>query len=305
MLRETINNYVSMRRAMGFKFRVQNNLLQNFLVFAERRGEVRVRCHVVLEWAGLAPSSAQKRNRLLTVRRFALAMKSADNQYEIPPYDAFGRYSGHRRIPHIFSPEELQTLFNATAQLKPEGSIRPKTYTTLFALLATTGIRISEALALNLEDFTNDGLLIKCTKFRKDRLVPLHVSAQQGIESYLSCRVERMTDESAFFISNKGARLPYSTVVSTFLQLMRTIGLRDVPGTTGACMHDLRHTFAVKSLEQCSGDRAAISRHMVALSTYLGHAHITDTYWYLQATPTLLAQISMAQEICYRSSYDD
>ena len=183
--------------------------------------------------------------------------------------------------------------------LPPVDSIEPKTYTTIFALLATTGLRISEALALNVEDISNDGLSVKCTKFRKDRLVPLHDSAQRGIKQYLSDRTKDMNKDPALFISNKGTRLPYSTVNYTFLQVMRAIGLRGESGKNGACLHDLRHTFAVKSLEQCTGERATISRHMVALSTYLGHAHITDTYWYLQATPTLLTQILQEQEDCY------
>ncbi|MEY8199515.1 MAG: tyrosine-type recombinase/integrase [Colwellia sp.] len=241
MLKETIDKYVSMKRAMGFKFKVPNSLLQSFAVFAEARGEMYVRCHTVIEWAGLATSTAQKRNRLLTVRRFSIAMKSGDNQYEIPPCDAFGRHASERRIPHIYTSDELQLLFNAASQLKPECTIKPKTYTTIFALLATTGLRISEALALNIDDISNDGLLIRCTKFTKDRLVPLHLSAKKAIEYYLSYRSKYNSEDPALFVSNKGTRLPYSTVCSTFLQLMREIGLRDAPGTSGICLHDLRH----------------------------------------------------------------
>ena len=149
-------------------------------------------------------------------------------------------------------------------------------------------------------------MLIKCTKFRKDRLVPLHKTAQQAIENYIDYRIEYVScTESALFISNTGVRPCYSTVVHLFLELMRSIGLRGVPGTSGARIHDLRHTFAVKSLEQCTGEPDEISHHMMALSTYLGHAHISDTYWYLQATPKLLLQISMDQESYYRRGYDD
>jgi site-specific recombinase XerD len=225
-----------MKRAMGFKYRVQNSLLQLFATFAEARGDIVVRSHTVLEWAELAPSPAQRRNRLLTVRRFAIAMQSASNSYEIPPANAFGPQPGKRRIPHIFSSEEVGQLLYAASQLKPQETIRSKTYTTLFALLATTGLRVSEALALNLEDINADGLIIKCTKFRKDRLVPLHTSTQQGIECYLNARKRHDTNnESALFISNKGLRIPYSTVVATYLQLMRSVGLRGVPDSPGAC----------------------------------------------------------------------
>lgn len=301
MLKEKIENYVTMKRAMGFKYRIQNSLLQLFLAFAEAREDDCTISQTVLEWAALAPSVAQRRNRLLTVRRFAIMMQAEDSQYEIPPANAFGGQSGKRRIPHIFSDEEVQRLLYAASQLKPEGTIRPKTYTTLFALLAVTGLRISEALALNIADLTDDGLMIRCTKFRKDRLVPLHQSTQRALEYYLAYRTRYTgSDETALFISNAGSKISYSTAFQLFLQLMRSIGLRGAPGTSGAHLHDLRHTFAVKSLEQCIGDYVAVSHHMTALSTYLGHAHISDTYWYLQATPRLLKQISMVQESCFQ-----
>lgn len=306
MLRDKINHYVSMQRALGFKYRVQDGLLQHFTAFAEARGDTCVRSQTVLEWAGLAPSPAQRSNRLLTVRRFAIAMQFEDGQYEVPPADAFGRQYAKRKIRHLYSPEDINLLLNAASELKPEDSIRPRTYTTLFALLAATGLRISEALALNTDDITDDGLTVKATKFRKDRLVPLHESTLQGIQRYLEYRTRCIIRiDSALFITNEGKRLPYNTVSHLFLELMRSIGLRGAPGTLGPRIHDLRHTFAVKSLEQCTGNQDAVSRHMTALSTYLGHAHISDTYWYLQVTPALLTKISAAQEECYKGVCDD
>lgn len=305
MLRDEINRYVAMQRAMGFKYRIQNNLLQHFSTFAEQRRDTHVLCQTVLDWASLAPSVPQKRNRLLTVRRFAIAMQPEDNQHEIPPADAFGRQSAKRKIRHLFSEEDVKQLLTAASQLKPKGSIRPKTYTTLFALLVATELRICEAIALDINDITEDGLLIKSTKFRKNRLVPLHQSTHQAIQRYLVQRMQFNTIEPSFFVSNNGVRLSYSTVNSIFLKIMRSIGLRGEPGEPGLCIHDLRHTFAVRSLEQCTGNRTEISQHMTALSTYFGHAHITDTYWYLQATPVLLTQISAAQETYFRRVCDD
>lgn len=296
MLRDQINRYVAMHRALGYKYRVQNYLLQSFAHFAEAEGDTHVRSKTVIKWAGLAPSVLQKRNRLLTVRRFAIAVHAEDCRHEVPPSDVFGHQTAKRKIRHLFSSEDIKSLLNAASRLKPEGSIRPKTYSTLFALLATTGLRSCEAIALNIEDITQDGLLVKSTKFRKDRLVPLHHSAYEALQRYLLCRRPFNDITSPFFVSNNGARLSYSTINDIFLQLTRSIGLRGLPGEAGPCMHDLRHTFAVRSLEQCSGSRAEISRHMTALSTYLGHAHLSDTYWYLQATPLLFSQIAMDQE---------
>jgi len=305
MLNKMINRYIELHRIMGFKYKTQNYLLQHFATFAKQQGDSYVRCKTVLEWAKQAPSCAQRRNRLLTVRRFSIAMQSEDKRYEIPPPDAFGNETFRRRIPRILSSSELKHLLIAASQLRPENSIRPVTYATLFALLAATGLRISEALALNLKSITEDGLMILATKFRKDRLVPLHPSTRKGIEHYLNHRRKIGGNELSLFVSNNGSRLSYSTVNSTFLQLVRSIGLRDGPGYPGVCIHDLRHRFAVNSLEQCKNDRVSISQHMTALSTYLGHAHISDTYWYLHATPILMKKISIIQETFYRSNTNE
>lgn len=305
MLRDRINDYVAEYRALGFKYRTQNGLLQHYVTFAEQHGDTCVRSRTVLEWAGLAPSPLQRRNRLLTVRRFAIAVQSENPLHEVPPADAFGHCVPERKIRLLFSPENISLLLTAASNLQPVSSIRPKTYTTLFGLLSATGLRVSEAIALNIKDVTDDGLLVNATKFRKDRLVPLHPSTHRAIQRYKRHRSKLGSTESALLISNSGTRLTYSTINSIFLQLMRAIGLRDAPGLPGACIHDLRHTFAVRSLEQCCGEHDAVSQHMVALSTYLGHAHITDTYWYLQATTTLLSQISTAQEADYGRSDDD
>ncbi len=306
MLTKIIKCYVESHRAMGFKYRNQNCLLQHFAVFSKQNGDDYVRSKTVLEWASQAPSAAQRRNRLLTVRRFSIMMKAEDKRFEIPPADAFGHETFKRKIRRILSSEELKCLLAAASKLKPDNSLRPKTYTTLFALLAATGLRISEALALNVGDITNDGVIIHATKFRKDRLIPIHESTRQGLQLYLRDRRRYAGIEPALFISNKGTRPCYSTVNSIFLQLVRSIGLRDGVGYPGICIHDLRHRFAVISLEQCAGgDRNAISQHMTMLSTYLGHAHISDTYWYLQATSKLMKQISTAQELFYGSNNND
>lgn len=300
MLKNEVDSFVEMQRAMGFKYRIQNILLQHYVRFAERKGENIVRTETVIEWAGGAPSLAQKRNRLLTVRRFALATQPENNLYEIPPPDVFGHKSAKRKIRHLFSSKDISQLLAAASQLKPKGTIRPKTYTALFALLSATGIRSGEAIRLNIDDMTTDGLMINATKFRKDRLVPVHVSTRQALLEYLNVRRQMNGLEPAFFVSNNGSRLSYSTLISIYLRLMRAIGLRGKTGDLGPCLHDLRHTFAVRSLEQCGGTRTEISRKITALSTYMGHAHVSDTYWYLQATPLLMAQISSAQENCYR-----
>jgi integrase len=173
-------------------------------------------------------------------------------------------------------------------------------YSTLFGLLAATGMRISEALALRLEDITADGLIIRQTKFQKSRLLPLHETTRRALDKYLSARARLGTLDGALLVSTTGKALSYNTVMAVFLRLARSIGLRGGPGRPGPRIHDLRHTFAVRSLEQCRHDREAVARHIVALSTYLGHAHVTDTYWYLHATPIMMGQIAEAGEALHR-----
>ena len=170
----------------------------------------------------------------------------------------------------------------------------------MLSLIACTGLRISEALKLELSDLTEDGLLIRATKFQKSRLVPLHDSANHSLQQYIAARCRFAPTASTLFVSRNGGKLTYPTVIRTFLILARSTGLRGGPGQTGCRLHDLRHTFAVRSLEQCPSDRRSVARHMAALSTYLGHAHVSDTYWYLQATPKLLGDIATAAEALHR-----
>ncbi|MDH3662123.1 MAG: tyrosine-type recombinase/integrase [Alphaproteobacteria bacterium] len=305
MLSEDVTRYVDLHRALGFKFRIQEGLLQNFVAFAEAYGDDVVLAHRVLEWAAQAPSPPQRRNRLHNVRRFALAMQAEDPRYEVPAADALGRGWFQRCTPYIYAPDEIIRLMQAASQLAPAGSIRPLTYTTLFGLLAATGMRISEALALRLEDLTDDGLVVRETKFQKSRLLPLHETTTWALHAYLSARLRVGTDDRALFVGNNGSAISYDTAAATFLRLARAIGLRDAPGKPGPRIHDMRHTFAAHSLEQCPQHRDAIARHLLALSTYLGHAHVTDTYWYLEATPVLKRQIAEAGEARLREVSHD
>ena len=300
MLSEDLDRHISLHHALGFKFRTQSLLLRNYVAYAEARGDQLISADRVLAWAVEAPSPEQRRNRLLEVRRFAIAMYAEDERHEVPAADALGRGLHTRRIPYIYSPEDIRRLMAAAASLAPAGTIRPATFATLFGLLAATGMRISEALALRLSDITDDGLVIEKTKFKKSRLLPLHPSTRGALDAYLAVRRRVATESDALLIGNTGEAVAYPTVIAVFLQLTRSIGLRGPSGRGGPRIHDLRHTFAVRSLERCPHDAAAVSRHIVGLSTYLGHAHVTDTYWYLQASPALMTHIADAGEALQR-----
>lgn len=300
MLSEAVNHHIELYRSMGFKYKVQAYMLHSFADFSQDRSGEFIQTDSVLEWAASAPSVRQRHDRLLTVRRLACALNAEDNRHQVPPDDVFGRARRSRRTCHIFTQDEIDRLLRAASHLTPTGSIRPITYTALLSLIICTGLRVSEALNLELPDLTEDGLLIRATKFQKSRLVPLHESARRGLQQYVAARNRVATTTTRVFISRRGVGLPYPTVNATFLYLARSAGLRLGPGQGGCRIHDARHTFAVRSLEQCGGDRKAIARHISALSTYLGHAHVSDTYWYLQATPKLLSDVAAAAEALYR-----
>lgn len=300
MLKEAVNRYIEIYQSLGFKYRVQAYALRSFVDFAQQRSEEFVRTDSVLEWAGSAPSVRQRYVRLHIVHRLACALNAEDQRHEVPPTGAFGGAPRRPRSCHIFTQDEVDRVLRAASELVPHDSIRPITYTTLLSLIACTGLRISEALKLELSDFTEDGLVIQATKFQKSRLVPLHETVRCALQQYLAARRRFAPNAATIFVSRSGEKLPYPTVIATFLLLVRAAGLRGGPRQIGCRLHDLRHTFAVRSLEQCPGDRRAVARHMAALSTYLGHAHVSDTYWYLQATPKLLGDIAAAAEALHR-----
>jgi integrase len=299
MLSHDVERFVSLKRAAGYKFNGQDKTLRDFAEFATASGDQFVRAGRVYDWAICASTPYQRRERLLTVRRFALTMRAETSCHEVPAADAIGPWSKVRKSPYIYTPNEIARLIDAAANMSSVRPFRPLMYAALFGLLAATGLRISEALALQIQDATDDGLIINETKFRKSRLVPLHETTRQALGIYLSSRrkVGALTDD--LFVSRFGKAPSYTMVRQVFSTLVRSVGLRTEPGRLGPRMHDLRHTFAVRSLEQCPSDREAVSRHILALGTYLGHAHLESTYWYLEATPTLLAHIAKADEAWY------
>ena len=237
MLNEAITRHLQLYRSMGFKYRAEKYMLRNFGDFAESQSEDFIRTDTVLEWAASAPSLRQRHDRLLTIRRLACALSVEDERHQVPPSGIFGRAPRQRRTCCILTLDEVDRLLRAASQLTPTGSIRPMTYTTLLSLIACTGLRISEALQLELSE---DGLLIRATKFQKSRLVPLHESAWRGLERYLAVRNKIAAITPTVFVSQRGAGLPYSTVNRTFLYLARSAGLRSGPGLGGCRIHDLR-----------------------------------------------------------------
>jgi integrase len=217
-----------------------------------------------------------------------------DSRHESPPTNYFG-YRKARRVPHIYSRDEIEGLILAAMRLPSFDSLRPKTYATLISLLAATGLRVSEALHLLVSDITRDGLLIRKTKFQKTRLVPLHDTSVTGLARYLTHRQETRSGSDHVFVSDDGQPLVYWKVHSVFRTLLKSAGIQPSRGRWPR-IHELRHTFAVRALESSPTGRQRIGQHMLALATYLGHVNINATYWYLETTPELLRDIAVVAE---------
>ena len=299
MLVNGVDQYLALRRAAGYELKVPGGLLRSFARFAAQRNESLIRTATVVEWAGQARSLNQREHRLQTVIRFAKHIRAEDSRHELPTRGLFRRRRT-RIVPYIWTKEEASHLFRAAAQLHPAGSFRPAMYSTLFALLYVSGLRISEALALQMDDFDGQTLLIRNTKFKKSRRIPLHPTAAEAMSRYLELRRKFRAEHQFLFISVRGAPLDRSSVSWVYRRLLRTIGLDPGRHNRRPRIHDLRHTFATNALETCPEGRDEIGRHMLALSTYMGHAHLSDTYWYLEATPTLLQSIANSCESAIR-----
>jgi integrase len=299
-----IADYLAIRRALGFKLRPTEFRLRSFARHALEHGDSCIRAETAVAWAGAANSPGERRCRLRTVVLFARHLRAEDPTHELPPGDLY-RSTYKQRRPHIYSDPEIRLILDAAGRLGPPGTSSADTYRTLFALLATTGLRISEALGLQLRDLTADGLTVRQTKFRKSRLVPIHSTTRAALTAY--CMRWRVVAELAapLFVSTRGTALVYATVRGTFDKIVRRLGLHvdSLPGShrrSSPCLHDFRHTMATRTLEASPAARTTIGRHMLALSTYLGHGKLSSTYWYLHATPELMVDIADACEAFLR-----
>jgi integrase/recombinase XerD len=290
MLMKKVDDYLALRRAAGYELGVPEYHLRNFVRFATERKETFIRTQTVIEWASQAPSLNQREHRLQTVLRFARHLQAEDPRHEVPVRGVF-RHRRTRPAPYIWTPHQVTLLLRAAARLEPQGSLRPHLYSTLFALLYATGLRISEALALRFDDFDGETLLIRQTKFKKSRRIPLHPTTSAALQRFLVRRRDVAAELIFLFISVRGRCLDKSSVGWVFRRLLKSIGLAPTSNGRRPRIRDFRHAFATRALETCPEGRDNVGRHILALSTYLGHAHVSDTYWYLEATPTLMHDI--------------
>ncbi len=297
VLREAAEQYLQLRGELGHKLEGSVRLLRSFVAFAEREGAAHVTTDLALRWAQ-QPSSVQPATwarRLSVVRRFAAWLSASNRHTEVPP-DGLLPWQYRRKRPHIYSDAEIEGLVEAASRIPSPAGLRGPTFSAIFGLLAVTGLRVSEALALDREDVDlGEGVLrVRRTKFGKSRLVAVHESTRQALADYASRRdrVVHRPATPAFFLSESGDRVRGGAARHHFAKVSREVGLR--PATAdgrrgqGPRLHDLRHRFAVRTLLGWYRAGVDVEREMPKLTTYLGHVHVYVTYWYIEAVPELL-----------------
>jgi integrase/recombinase XerD len=289
MLTRAVETYLAVRRAAGFELRSEAAQLKSFAAFSAARKQHYVSTDIAIEWAKLAQSVPHRARLLATVIRFARYLRAEDERHQVPPA-IFGSAQSPRPTPYIMTMEQIRKLIEVASQSWYQ--IHRSTYSALFSLMACTGLRVSEAIHLRFDDLTPDGLLIRRTKFRKSRLVPLHKTAQTGLERYLQQRRSWAPFDDHLFVSLRLKPLSVFNVHGVFRRLVKQAGLPPGPGGIRPNLHSFRHSFAVSALLACPDGRDAITKHMLALSTYLGHSKIAHTYWYLEAVPDLMRDIA-------------
>lgn len=296
-LHESLNAYLSLRRGLGAELLRPGWYLHRFVEFLDREESDVITTKLAIRWA-TSPTTATSvtwAQRLDHVRRFAAWLSTTDPRTEIPPRGLLpDRY--RRRPPYIYSDQEVEHIVREAAKLLSPSGLRAETYATLFGLLAATGLRISEALTLDRDDVDlRAGILaIRHTKFGKSRFVPIHESTCTALRQYAERRDLLLPRPAspAFLLSEQGIRVTQCIARYTFALVSRAIGLRlptrDGRHGRGPRLHDMRHRLAARTLVRWYREGRDVERELPKLSTYLGHVHVADTYWYIEAVPELL-----------------
>ena len=295
--RKALEEYLALRRGLGAELKRCGWALHRFIEFLARERAAHVTRELALRWA-TAPANAHPSTwaaRLGYVRGFANWLSTIDGTTEVLPLKLLP-YRFRHKPPHVYTDEDLCRLVRAARQLPSFQGLRGPTCATLFGLLASTGMRLSEALAIDNGDvdLVAGVLHIRRTKFGKSRFVPVHESTRRALERYAHHRDEvlpvRSTD--AFLVSDRGTRFSEWAARYNFAKVSRQIGLRASAGGyrhgQGPRLHDMRHRFAARRLVEWYRTDADVEREMPKLATYLGHVHVNETYWYIEAVPELL-----------------
>lgn len=304
-LRQACDDYLALRRALGFKLKRHGRLLPDLVCYLDVAGETSVTTRLALEWATQPAGHPQEwAVRLSIARGFARYLRTLDGRAEVPPADLLPRCRRRPR-PYLYSDAEIAALLTATDGLR--FPLTRATYRTLIGLLAVSGMRVGEAIGLDHSDVDLGAgcVTVRGGKFGASRELPLHHSTLRALEGYRSVRNQRCPHPTsrAFFLSTAGTRLFYANVYKTFRGLLAEAGLRPLAGGAGGPrIHSMRHTFAVRTLSDGYRADLDVPALMPKLSGYLGHAAPACSYWYLQATPELLGLAAERLERAERQS---
>ncbi len=292
-----ITGLLETKRALGFRIHAPEGILAHLDRFLRQfpREEQRLSAEMIDRWLATSKAGpAQRRKRWMWARQLCQHIRERDPRAFVPDRPEPQRIPPPRP-PHLFTPGEIRLLLDAALELSPIGSLRPRTYHALIALLYGAGLRVSEALGLNIGDFSEEQglLLVRETKFYKSRWIPLAPSVTACMRAYIACRIENeqvLASDLPFFINSHGRRCTYQAVSPTFRGLLRRVGLRGPAGEAGPRIHDLRHSFAVRRLTGWYEEGVDVQAKLPLLSTYLGHSSVLATEVYLTVTAELLHQ---------------
>ena len=295
-MQHLVQEYLDERRGLGFALTIPGAQLLAFARFADASGHRGpLTRQLITSWAR---DEAKRATPLTWARRIEVVRPFAEHRAPIEPgtyvpdADTFGR-SRRRLAPHIYTDREVTDLLAAAGRLSPKGTLRPMTYRALFGLIAATGLRLSEALRLQCADVDLDAgmLTVRQTKFAKLRIVPLHPTTVRALKQYLTLRQRHLPTAQGgpFLASARGTALAKRTVHWVFDRLRKQLGWTARGGHAAPRIHDLRHTFICRRVQLWHANGTDIDNAMVALSTYVGHAKVSDTYWYLTAAPDLMS----------------
>jgi integrase len=294
-----VAEFIALRRSLGYRSPSQERALRSFARYldaVEHQGPIPL--ELSLDWA-TSTASTDPHNparRLTVVRGFLRQLAGTDGTTEVPAPGLLGS-NGHRKPPHIYSDEEIGDLLKATAALVPARGLRPHCYATLFALIACTGLRISEALSLTCDDvdLTAGVLTVRAGKRGRTRLVPLHPSDLRPLGQYAAEREQRYgrpEGGQAFFRTDRSDRVSYGAADHTFSVLRRQLGWTEVGRTRAPRIHDLRHTMVVRRIQTWHAQDVNVDAKIAVLATYMGHVEVANLYWYFSAVPELMNIIS-------------
>lgn len=295
-----LDRYLALRRALGYKLNDHDRLLSSFVASLKKAGEQRVTVRGALAWASQAGGEPQRARRLTIVRGFATYMSGIDPATEIPP-TWLAPLRVRRVTPFLFSKAQIRQLLQAARRLEPESWAT--TMATLVGLLAATGIRPGEAYRLNRGDVDLSGrrLAVTHSKLDRSRLLPLHPTTVAALRGYLRTRdALARRGEDAFFLSRAGrARIESGQASVAFRETLRSVSITVPPGRRPPRLYDLRHSFAVRTIIDWHKAGVDVQRQLPVLSAYLGHLVPAHTYWYLEASPELLAIVAERLAPCF------